>query len=200
MAARQPQLQHPRPHLKGIQLGAQVQRALRGREAEPGPVEAPTPRLSPTLSPELTPHSRARSRSTSSGCSGCGTVNAGTPGCGRRAVGIQTRGQGGMPGLLPTLKMPPFCQAIFSTVSPRMLVWSMPNEETPHTTGALGTQQSAAVTQGWHSRKAQSPTRSYLMMLVQSKAPPMPTSTTARSTWVHRTVTAAGKELSDPHV
>ncbi len=36
-----------------------------------------------------------------------------------------------------TLKIPPFCQAIFSMVSPRMLVWSIPNEEMPHTQGRL---------------------------------------------------------------
>lgn len=37
----------------------------------------------------------------------------------------------------PTLKMPPFCQAIFSMVSPRIWVWSNPNEETPQTHGLL---------------------------------------------------------------
>lgn len=37
-----------------------------------------------------------------------------------------------------TLKIPPFCQAIFSMVSPSMLVWSIPNEEMPHTQGRLG--------------------------------------------------------------
>lgn len=37
-----------------------------------------------------------------------------------------------------TLKIPPFCQAIFSMVSPSMLVWSMPKEEMPHTQGRLG--------------------------------------------------------------
>lgn len=39
-----------------------------------------------------------------------------------------------------TLKMPPFCQAIFSMVSPRIWVWSIPREETPHTHGRLLTQ------------------------------------------------------------
>lgn len=36
-----------------------------------------------------------------------------------------------------TLKMPPFCQAIFSIVSPRIWVWSIPREEIPHTHGLL---------------------------------------------------------------
>lgn len=36
-----------------------------------------------------------------------------------------------------TLNIPPFCQAIFSIVSPRMLVWSMPSEEMPQTHGLL---------------------------------------------------------------
>lgn len=79
------------------------------------------------------------------------------------------------PGL-PTLKMPPFCQAIFSMVSPRMLVWSMPREETPHTTGALGTQHGnvPAVPLPWrHQAMAPpgdkfGPAGSYLMMFVQS--------------------------------
>lgn len=77
-------------------------------------------------------------------------------------------------------------------------MWSMPKEETPHTTGVLGTQREHGGDTGM-AQRVQSPTRSYLMMLVQSKAPPMPTSTTARSTCVHRTV-PAGKELSDPQV
>lgn len=51
-----------------------------------------------------------------------------------------------------TLKMPPFCQAIFSTVSPRMLVWSMPSEETPHTTGVLGTRWGGSVGVGGVAR------------------------------------------------
>lgn len=70
-----------------------------------------------------------------------------------------------------TLKMPPFCQAIFSTVSPRMLVWSMPSEETPHTTGVLGTRWGGLSGGGgggtgtvWGHR-GRPP---YLMMLVQS--------------------------------
>lgn len=99
---------------------------------------------------QLTLRSWARSLSTSSGRSGCATVNAGTPGWGGHG-GAQGHGdaQGNVgehtPKTqeetdLPTLKMPPFCQAIFSMVSPRMLVWSMPREETPHTTGALGMQ------------------------------------------------------------
>lgn len=72
--------------------------------------------------------------------------------------------------------MPPFCQAIFSMVSPRMLVWSMPREETPHTTGALGTQCGSVPTVPPPQRH-QAPVAlgdrlgapsSYLMMLVQS--------------------------------
>lgn len=77
---------------------------------------------------------------------------------------------------LPTLKMPPFCQAIFSMVSPRMLVWSMPKDETPHTTGALGTQRGSvpAVPPPWGHQALAAPgdrlgsAGSYLMMLVQS--------------------------------
>lgn len=73
--------------------------------------------------------------------------------------------------------MPPFCQAIFSMVSPRMLVWSMPREETPHTTGALGMQHgsfpavppSTVGTSGPGSPGDRlSPASFYLMMLVQS--------------------------------
>lgn len=72
--------------------------------------------------------------------------------------------------------MPPFCQAIFSMVSPRMLVWSMPREETPHTTGALGTQRgnvpAVPPPRGQQALAALgdrlSPEGSYLMMLVQS--------------------------------
>ena len=36
-----------------------------------------------------------------------------------------------------TLKMPPFCQAIFSMVSPKIWVWSIPKDEMPHTHGLL---------------------------------------------------------------
>lgn len=92
-----------------------------------------------------------------------------------------------------TLKMPPFCHAIFSTVSPSRLVWSMPREETPHTTGFLketGRSQCRVTSAGFglspcraaSSSLLHSSCLTYLIMLVQSKAPPMPTSTTARST------------------
>lgn len=64
--------------------------------------------------------------------------------------------------------MPPFCQAIFSMVSPRMLVWSMPSEETPHTTGVLGTRGSAAGGRRRGDSAGTVPVPTYLMMLVQS--------------------------------
>ena len=72
----------------------------------------------------------------------------------------------------PTLKMPPFCQAIFSTVSPRICVWSIPSEETPHTHGRLQGVATATAGAGGSGVRgglsAGASERSYLMMLVQS--------------------------------
>jgi len=58
---------------------------------------------------------------------------------------------------VPDLKIPAFCWAILSTVSPNKGTWSRPNEVTPTAAGERNT-------------------------LVESKVPPMPTSTTAVST------------------
>lgn len=52
----------------------------------------------------------------------------------------------------PTLKMPPFCQAIFSMVSPRIWVWSNPNEETPQTHGLLHNVATATERERWRRK------------------------------------------------
>lgn len=76
MGTCQPQLQHPAALLEVVQLRAEVEGTLWGEEAEPPAMGCPLP----TPPPQLTFSSWARSLSTSSGRSGCATVNAGTPG------------------------------------------------------------------------------------------------------------------------
>lgn len=75
----QPQLQRLVVPLEGIQLRAEVEGTLRREEAELPPAMGYPP-CTPTTT-QLTSRSWARSLSTSSGPSGCATVNAGTPGC-----------------------------------------------------------------------------------------------------------------------
>lgn len=77
----QPQLQSPAALLKVIQLRAEVEGTLWGEEAEP-PCHGVPPHPHPQHQIQLTLRSWARSLSTSSGRSGCTTVNAGTPGWG----------------------------------------------------------------------------------------------------------------------
>lgn len=78
MGTCQPQLQRPAALLKVVQLRAEVEGTLWGEEAEPPAMGWGTP--SPHPCQQLTFRSWARSLSTSSGRSGCATVNAGTPG------------------------------------------------------------------------------------------------------------------------